>query len=75
MLSTLVYCCDRGLRSTPPGVAAGARAPREVSLGSCRFFVLDEADRMLDMGFTKALTEIFGYLPEEKQVRGSEVEQ
>jgi len=40
-----------------------------VSLAVCRHMVLDEADRMLDMGFEPQLKEIFAELPP-SQARG-----
>ena len=38
-----------------------------ISLQDIEVFVLDEADRMLDMGFLPALKRIIGMLPEERQ--------
>jgi len=38
-----------------------------VSPGSIRTVVLDEADRMLDMGFGEDVREIIGHLPQERQ--------
>jgi len=38
-----------------------------VSLSSARILVLDEADRMLDMGFLPAIQRIVGNLPRERQ--------
>lgn len=40
---------------------------RSVALTKCAFLVLDEADRMLDMGFIPQLTEIFRTLPKARQ--------
>ncbi|QDT59351.1 ATP-dependent RNA helicase RhlE [Stieleria bergensis] len=39
----------------------------DVKLGKVQMFVLDEADRMLDMGFRPALKRIIAALPEERQ--------
>jgi ATP-dependent RNA helicase DDX5/DBP2 len=38
-----------------------------VDLGSLQFLVFDEADRLLDMGFSDALDTIMGYVPKERQ--------
>jgi superfamily II DNA/RNA helicase len=38
-----------------------------VNLKHCSFLVLDEADRMLDMGFSDDLMKIISYLPEKRQ--------
>lgn len=40
---------------------------RTLHLHETRFFVLDETDRMLDMGFSEALKKIVHYLPKERQ--------
>ncbi|HET6404810.1 MAG TPA: DEAD/DEAH box helicase [Candidatus Thermoplasmatota archaeon] len=39
----------------------------DVHLGGVRHVVLDEADRMLDMGFIRDIDRIFGYLPRQRQ--------
>ena len=38
-----------------------------VSLKALQTFVLDEADRMLDMGFAKELNAILGFVPDDRQ--------
>ncbi len=38
-----------------------------ISLNDIGYFVLDEADRMLDMGFQQALDDIVSYMPEQRQ--------
>lgn len=40
---------------------------KSLSLKNARFLVLDEMDRMLDMGFSIAIDEILEYLPEKRQ--------
>jgi ATP-dependent RNA helicase RhlE len=40
---------------------------RHISLSSIKFFVLDEADRMLDMGFVQDVKRIISKLPAQKQ--------
>ncbi len=38
-----------------------------IDLSRVTFFILDEADRMLDMGFLEDILQIVGYLPKERQ--------
>ncbi len=40
---------------------------KNVSLAQVSFAVLDEFDRMLDMGFIRDITAIFGYMPKDRQ--------
>jgi ATP-dependent RNA helicase RhlE len=50
-----------------PGRLLDLMQQRIVSLNSIRYFVLDEADRMLDMGFVHDVKRIISHLPERKQ--------
>jgi len=50
-----------------PGRLCDFLERRLVRLGQTRILVLDEADRMLDMGFMPAIREIMGAMPAERQ--------
>jgi ATP-dependent RNA helicase RhlE len=50
-----------------PGRLLDLMRQRHVSLRSIEFFVLDEADRMLDMGFVHDVKRIITFLPEKRQ--------
>lgn len=50
-----------------PGRLLDLMAQRHVSLNDIQMFVLDEADRMLDMGFITDVKKVIARLPERKQ--------
>ncbi len=50
-----------------PGRIADFLRMGVLSLKATDFCVLDEADRMLDMGFEPQINEIFAYMPEQRQ--------
>jgi ATP-dependent RNA helicase RhlE len=50
-----------------PGRLLDLMAQQHVSLRDIEFFVLDEADRMLDMGFINDVKKVIARLPEHKQ--------
>jgi superfamily II DNA/RNA helicase len=50
-----------------PGRLCDLLERKELSLSSCPFVILDESDRMLDMGFEKQLTTVMNVLPTERQ--------
>jgi ATP-dependent RNA helicase RhlE len=50
-----------------PGRLLDLMQQGHIDLGSVEFFVLDEADRMLDMGFLPALEKIISELPSHRQ--------
>lgn len=64
---------EKALKSTQhivvgtPGRVLQLLKIEALNLSDLNMFVLDEADRMLDMGFTDEITEIFKFLPKIKQ--------
>jgi ATP-dependent RNA helicase RhlE len=50
-----------------PGRLLDLIAQKHISLASLQYFVLDEADRMLDMGFVHDIKRIIALLPRERQ--------
>jgi len=50
-----------------PGRLLDLAQQREIDLSSIEILVLDEADRMLDMGFIRDIRKIFRFLPEQRQ--------
>ena len=50
-----------------PGRLLDLAQQREIDLSSVEILVLDEADRMLDMGFIRDIRKIFNFLPEKRQ--------
>ena len=50
-----------------PGKLISHLANGYVNFDNLKHLILDEADRMLDMGFTDDLTKIIGYLPKDRQ--------
>ncbi|MBI0549508.1 ATP-dependent RNA helicase DbpA [Pectobacterium parmentieri] len=50
-----------------PGRIQDHLRKRSLSLDSLKVLVLDEADRMLDMGFTDAIDDVISYTPSDRQ--------
>ena len=50
-----------------PGRLNDLLKQKHISLDNIKYLVLDEVDRMLDMGFSKDLDEVFPILPKKKQ--------
>ncbi|MEM7784934.1 MAG: DEAD/DEAH box helicase, partial [Planctomycetota bacterium] len=50
-----------------PGRLLDLIQQKHIDLGNVKYFVLDEADRMLDMGFLPELKKIIGRLPKQRQ--------
>ena len=64
-LKALARGCD--LLVATPGRLIDLMEPRHVDLGQVRILVLDEADRMLDMGFWPSVRRIVQALPKKRQ--------
>jgi ATP-dependent RNA helicase RhlE len=60
---------DRGPRLVvaTPGRLEDFLRRREINIGAVEMFVLDEVDRMLDMGFLPAIRRIVGAIPRNRQ--------
>ncbi|MER3498553.1 MAG: DEAD/DEAH box helicase [Chitinophagaceae bacterium] len=50
-----------------PGRLLDLIQQRKISLEAVKYFILDEADRMLDMGFVDTVRKIIAYLPVQRQ--------
>ncbi|VAV89798.1 ATP-dependent RNA helicase RhlE, partial [hydrothermal vent metagenome] len=50
-----------------PGRLLDLTNQRHIDLGQVEYLVLDEADRMLDMGFIRDIRKIIAYLPKKRQ--------
>ena len=50
-----------------PGRLLDLHNQKLLSLSKIEFFVLDEADRMLDMGFLRDINKVISYLPQRRQ--------
>ncbi len=50
-----------------PGRVLDLLKQDKINVSGLEYFVLDEADRMLDMGFQDELEQIIGFLPDERQ--------
>jgi ATP-dependent RNA helicase RhlE len=64
-IATLARGCD--VLVATPGRLLDLAQQKAVSLAHVQVFVLDEADRMLDMGFIHAIKRIRALLPKERQ--------
>jgi ATP-dependent RNA helicase RhlE len=64
-IDTLRAGCD--LLIATPGRLLDLAEQRAVDLRDVRYFVLDEADRMLDMGFIHAIRRVLKLLPPQRQ--------
>jgi ATP-dependent RNA helicase DDX41 len=61
--------CERGVHVVvaTPGRLADLLRKKMMNLQVCRYLVLDEADRMLDMGFEEELKAIFSFFKAQRQ--------
>lgn len=50
-----------------PGRLRDFLKKRQITLNNCRYCCLDEADRMLDLGFDEEVGEIMNYFPHQRQ--------
>ena len=64
-IATLRKGCD--ILVATPGRLLDLQEQRAVDLSHVQCLVLDEADRMLDMGFSRPIRKIVGFLPKQRQ--------
>ena len=63
MMYTFCFIFDRGVHImvATPGRLMDMLAKKMMTLDVCRYLCLDEADRMIDMGFEEDVRTIFSY--------------
>ncbi len=64
-IAALAAGCD--VLVATPGRLLDLAEQRAVRLGGVQYLVLDEADRMLDMGFIRAIRRVLKFLPQQRQ--------
>lgn len=57
----VVFCSGVHMMVATPGRLMDLLNKKMVSLDICRYLALDEADRMIDMGFEEDIRTIFSY--------------
>ena len=61
MFIALCYCSGVHIMVATPGRLMDMLAKKMMTLDICRYLCLDEADRMIDMGFEEDVRTIFSY--------------
>lgn len=59
----VVFCCYQQIVIATPGRLIDVLENRYLVLSRCTYVVLDEADRMIDMGFEPDVQKILEYIP------------